>query len=156
VCNDDGTCSSVLANCDPATVACDMPPPECPGMIPGVVDGCWSGQCVWLDNCDPACTDGRCPWACPQGGDALTTVSGTADQLVVESGVDGKQYDCTLSFDEPSDAFDCTTLATPGASATVTAGTQLALACVPGSGMFAIPLGDPQQCTLSCSLSAGA
>jgi hypothetical protein len=154
-CMPDGSCATVLANCDPTVVVCDAAPPTCSGLVPLVVDGCWSGDCVPLENCDPQCAGGRCAWACPEGGDSLSTAELGADgSFVVESSVDGKRYDCVVSFDEEADTFDCSTLAMIGAEMTVTEGTVLALACTEGSGAFAIPIGDPERCALSCMLTA--
>ncbi|MCA9693691.1 MAG: hypothetical protein KC636_29135 [Myxococcales bacterium] len=59
-----GVCRLGPAPCNVEDVACDTPPPECPGdedRVPSVVDGCW-GPCVPAFFCDalPDCAD-RCP-----------------------------------------------------------------------------------------------
>jgi hypothetical protein len=41
-------------------VMCNSLPPECPdNTLPGIVDGCWSGYCIALAECEaaPACAD---------------------------------------------------------------------------------------------------
>lgn len=74
--------SSGPGTCD-GEVACDALPPSCPeGTVPGIADGCWTGWCIPVEDCDPndpgecfgevAC-DEMAP-ACPGG-----TVPGVRD-----------------------------------------------------------------------------
>ena len=87
------------------------------------------------------------------GGDELTVVSGDATELVFESTVDAKQYACMLTFDEESDAFDCTAAITPGGTFVVSMGHDQGIACNSElMSSIAIPTGDPQACTFSCDL----
>jgi hypothetical protein len=63
-----GTCQFVPRNCNPYTVACDEPAPECPeGMAPQVdPDGfCWEGcipaeACDFVDDCSLCADDEAC------------------------------------------------------------------------------------------------
>jgi hypothetical protein len=44
---DPGTCNG--------EVLCDSLAPLCgPGMTPGIKDGCWTGFCIPLDQCEPS------------------------------------------------------------------------------------------------------
>ncbi|MEZ4448339.1 MAG: hypothetical protein R3B09_02590 [Nannocystaceae bacterium] len=63
-----GRCALAPQRCNPAEVACDALPPECPdGFVASVVDVCW-GSCVPAHLCDvlPACSHGLCGpgWMC--------------------------------------------------------------------------------------------
>lgn len=58
---DFGFCMAEPAPIDPGTcwgeVWCDIVEPVCPaGSVPGVKDGCYTGQCIALSDCEPRAT----------------------------------------------------------------------------------------------------
>ena len=67
------SCGEEVTTPDPGKcygeVLCDGPPPTCPpNTLPGVLDGCWSGYCIPVDDCEPP------PVACASIGDETTCV----------------------------------------------------------------------------------
>lgn len=67
-----GRCIAERLPCEPTQVMCPMPSPDCPkGQVPGVGEGCWTGQCVPAEICDvvPDCD------ICPDGWMCVTKVA---------------------------------------------------------------------------------
>ena len=66
-CNEDGCWQQFIECRDEVEitcygpVSCDALPPECrPGTVPGVSNGCWSGTCVPVEDCEPVCDETDC------------------------------------------------------------------------------------------------
>lgn len=54
-----GTCVPAAGSCN-GEVFCDAEPPGCPpDRVPGVSNGCWTGQCILVENCEPPMLDCR-------------------------------------------------------------------------------------------------
>ncbi len=54
-----GTCQLADVECNDTFVVCDEAPPKCPeGLLPSIVEGCYTGLCVPPEACDfvPDCT----------------------------------------------------------------------------------------------------
>jgi len=67
-----GVCITEKLDCDGSNVICKALPPNCAkGQLPGVQDGCWTGSCVPVRNCNavPDCT------LCPEGEMCVQKVS---------------------------------------------------------------------------------
>lgn len=54
-----GTCVPAAGSCN-GEVLCDSVPPACPpDRVPGVANGCWTGECILLSDCEPPTLDCR-------------------------------------------------------------------------------------------------
>jgi hypothetical protein len=92
---------------------------------PGVNPGCSESTTGRVDsqnvNCSGHCAGGRCDSRCPDIGQRFHFVAvgppGTAN-LANDS--DGRTYACSVSFDQPSDAFDCSNGPAPGMTGAIT------------------------------------
>lgn len=61
-------------------------------------------------DCSGTCRDGACFASCPTAGQTLSFQSAvTGGYVLVRNEAEGRRYGCAITWDEPSDTFDCTT-----------------------------------------------
>ena len=148
-----GRCVVQKANCDPSTASCDVPAPQCSEeMLAEIVGGCWTGNCVPYFHCDDDCSGSFCPWRCPAIDDALLVVgaSDTGD-VIFSNQTDAHQYQCTVTFDQSDDDFDCNgdiaKMIATGATMLVLSGASQDCS----RGTWTMQIGQNGECTFRCS-----
>jgi hypothetical protein len=79
-------------------VYCDSLPPECPeGSLPGIANGCWTGECIPIELCE------RPPLICENITDEVTCVSRT-DCAPIYVGVDCTCPDGSEPMGDPAES----------------------------------------------------
>jgi hypothetical protein len=61
-------------------------------------------------DCGGTCQDGACIASCPTAGQTLSFQSAvTSGYVLVRNEAEGRGYGCAITWDDPSDTFDCAT-----------------------------------------------
>jgi hypothetical protein len=111
-------------------------------------------------DCGGACQNGTCLSACPSSGETVAFESAAADgYLVVRNQTEGRRYGCVVTWDDPSDTFDCYSGIGAGTTGRVSARSTSASPCIAAipelpvsiDGVTSCP--GCSQCKLSCRIT---
>ena len=104
--------------------------------------------------CAGGCMDGTCVARCPEEGDPVGYVEVVGVDVILENGIDGRRYDCFMSFDQVNEPYDCTNDPAVGDN-TLVFGRGLMSQWCSGTQAFNIGTsmdGQSQQCTYMCTM----
>ncbi len=97
----DGSGNLTKYSCEAQQTCGPGPNPGCTQFDTGVVKS-------WSIDCAGHCGAAACPSRCPAFGDAMTVQAVDASgNVTLQDAVDGRTFACQLSYDQPSDGFDC-------------------------------------------------
>jgi hypothetical protein len=133
--------------CEVVTECGPGPNPECNNRQTGDV-------VPQMFDCAGGCVDGTCVARCPEEGDPVGYVEVAGVDVILENGIDGRRYDCLMSFDQANEPYDCTNDPAVGDN-TLVFGLGLMSQWCTGTQAFNIGTsmdGQVQQCTYMCTM----